>query len=72
MGLSTLIANYMEHSKNVKKLSPDTLQAYRIDLWQFWEFAGEGWMEKETLSRLIKHLNQLFAPRSVKKKFAGV
>ncbi len=72
MDLSTLIANYMEHCKNVKKLSPDTLKAYRIDLRQFQEFAGEGWMEKETLSRFIMYLNQHFAPRSVKRKLASV
>ena len=53
MELSTLIANYMDHCENVKKLSPDTLKAYRIDLRQFREFVGEEWMEKETMSRFI-------------------
>lgn len=72
MDLSKLIANYMEHCKNVKKLSPGTLKAYRIDLRQFREFAGESWMEKETLSRFIMYLNRHFAPRSVKRKLASV
>lgn len=72
MELSTLIANYMDHCENVKKLSPDTLKAYRIDLRQFREFVGEEWMEKEALSRFIMHLNRRFEPRSVKRKLASV
>ena len=72
MELSTLIANYMDHCENVKKLSPDTLKAYRIDLRQFREFVGEEWMEKETMSRFIMYLNRRFAPRSVKRKLASV
>ena len=72
MELSTLIANYMDHCENVKKLSPDTMKAYRIDLRQFREFVGEEWMEKEALSRFIMHLNRRFEPRSVKRKLASV
>lgn len=72
MELSTLIANYMNHCENVKKLSPDTLKAYRIDLRQFREYVGENWMEKEALSRFVMHLNRRFEPQSVKRKLASV
>ncbi len=72
MDLTTIIANYMERCENVKKLSADTLKAYRIDLAQFRDFAGEGWTEKEALNRYIMHLNRSFAPRSVKRKLASV
>ena len=72
MDLTTIIANYMEHCEKVKKLSADTLKAYRIDLRQFRDFAGERWAEKETLNRYVMHLNRRFAPRSVKRKLASV
>ena len=72
MDLTTIITNYIEHCENVKKLSADTLKAYRIDLVQFRDFVGEGWAEKEVLNRYIMHLNRSFAPRSVKRKFASV
>ena len=72
MDLTTIIANYMEHCDNVKKLSADTLKAYRIDLRQFQDFAGERWAEKEMLNKYVMHLNRHFAPRSVKRKLASV
>lgn len=70
--LSTLINDYLDCCENSKKLSADTLKAYRIDLRQFWEFVGAQWTDKETLNRYIKHLNQCFSPRSVKRKLASV
>lgn len=70
--LSTLINDYLDCCENSKKLSADTLKAYRIDLRQFREFAGERWAEKGTLNRYVMHLNRGFAPRSVKRKLASV
>ena len=70
--LPKLIGDYLDGCENGKKLSPDTLKAYRIDLRQFREFAGERWAEKETLNRYVAHLNRRFAPRSVKRKLASV
>lgn len=70
--LSDLIAEYLERCKYERKLSPDTIKAYQIDLRQFSEFAGEGWPKRDVLEQYVKHLNQNFAPRSVKRKLASV
>ena len=38
--LSSLITDYLEVGEYEKRLSPDTIKAYRIDLRQFLEFTG--------------------------------
>ena len=70
--LSSLIAEYLEVSEYEKQLSPDTIKAYRIDLRQFLEFTGGDWPDRNVLNQYIKHINQTFAPRSVKRKLASV
>lgn len=70
--LSACISQYLETAQYERKLSADTLKAYRIDLRQFSEFVGGKWPDKELLSLYIKHLNGNFAPRSVKRKLASV
>lgn len=70
--LSILIAKYLDLAKYGKKLSFNTLKAYRIDLQQFSEFTQGTLADKEKLSQYVKHLNQHFAPRSVKRKLASV
>ena len=70
--LSACISQYLETAQHERKLSPDTLKAYQIDLRQFSEFVGGEWPDKELLSLYIKHLNGSFAPRSVKRKLASV
>lgn len=70
--LSESIADYLETGKYERKLSPDTIKAYQIDLRQFSEFVNGTWPDRGLLSNYIKHLNQNFAPRSVKRKLASV
>lgn len=70
--LSSLILSYLEAGEYEKQLSPDTIKAYRTDLQQFADFTGGVWADKDTLNRYIRHLNQHFAPRSVKRKLASV
>nr|WP_297283432.1 site-specific integrase [uncultured Agathobaculum sp.] len=70
--LKFLIANYIEVSENIKKLSPNTIKAYRIDLKQFASFTQNTLAKKDVIKRYIMHLNQQFAPRSVKRKIASV
>lgn len=70
--LSSLIADYLEVCEYEKQLSQDTIKAYRIDLQQFLEFTGDARPDKEVLNQYIKHINQVFAPRSVKRKLASV
>ena len=70
--LPSLIADYLEAGQYEKQLSADTIKAYRIDLWQFLSFTKGAWADKDMLEQYIKHLNQHFAPRSVKRKLASV
>ena len=41
--LSDAINEYLKAAKYERKLSPDTIKAYRIDLRQFSEFTSGGW-----------------------------
>ena len=70
--LRSLIEHYLDAAACEKKLSPDTIKAYRIDLKQFAAFTDDTMVNKEVLSQYIKYLNQRFAPRSVKRKLASV
>lgn len=66
------ITDYLDACEFEKKLSPNTIKAYRIDLRQFAEFTEQKSADLEILNQYIKHLNQHFAPRSVKRKLASV
>lgn len=68
--LLILITSYLEMCEYEKSLSPDTIKAYSIDLKQFLAFAGEEPINTKMLAQYIKHLNQSYAPRSVKRKLA--
>ncbi len=70
--LSEMVAWYLERAEREDNLSPDTLKAYRIDLHQFLAFVGGREVNKMLLSQYVQHLNQTFAPRSVKRKLASV
>lgn len=70
--LSSWIDAYLEVCEYEKNLSPDTVKAYRIDLKQFLTFTDENSVDLELLNRYIKHLNQTFSPRSVKRKLASI
>lgn len=70
--ISHLAASYLEMCEYEKRLSPDTIKAYRIDLKQFAAFVGETEVDIKILNQYIKYLNQSFAPRSVKRKLASI
>lgn len=70
--LSQSIGQYLEMCEYERNLSPDTIKAYRIDLRQFSEFTKYEWADRNLLNQYIKHLNQNFAPRSVKRKLASL
>ena len=72
LDLSSLIAAYLEECEYEKNLSLNTVKAYRIDLNQFLFFAGDHSVDLDLLNRYIKHLNQNFSPRSVKRKLASI
>lgn len=70
--LTSQIAHYLQMCRLEKNLSPDTLKAYRTDLTQFAAFAQDAAVDKALLGRYAAHLNQHFAPRSVKRKLASI
>ena len=70
--LADQISSYLRSCEFEKKLSPDTLKAYRIDLAQFAAFSQNANVDKVLLGNYAVHLNQNFAPRSVKRKLASV
>lgn len=70
--LVSLISNYIEVIEHIKKLSPNTIKAYRIDLHQFASFTKNILANKDMIKQYIVYLNQQFAPRSVKRKIASV
>lgn len=66
------ITDYLMMAEHEKKLSPETLKAYRIDLRQFLEFTADRPIDRHLLSQYVAHLNQNFSPRTVKRKLASV
>ena len=72
LSMSTAIHEYLEMCKYEKKLSANTVKAYRIDLYQFAEFTKGEWADRKTLSNYLKYLNQNFLPRSAKRKIASI
>ena len=70
--LSQFVSSYLEMCEYEKKLSPDTVKAYRIDLTQFLDFSEGGEVDVNTIDRYIRYLNQSFAPRTVKRKLASL
>lgn len=72
LSMSTAISEYLEMCQCERKLSTNTVKAYRIDLCQFLKFTKGEWADKKVLSSYIKYLNQKFLPRSVKRKIASI
>lgn len=70
--LNEYVTQYLHACEFEKNLSPDTLKAYRIDLTQFTAFVQDRTVDQALLRQYIVHLNQNFAPRSVKRKLASV
>ena len=66
--LPELVSQYLESDAQEKKLSPHTIKAYRIDLYQFLSFVNGRSVDKELLSQYVKHLNSHFSPRTAKRK----
>ena len=67
-----MIADYLHNLEHVRKLSKDTLKAYRIDLQQFLLFTEAQPVDRQLLSNYVAYLNHTFSPRTVKRKFASV
>lgn len=70
--LEELFTTYLDLCRYEKKLSQDTLKAYRIDLRQFACFCAGRQGDKDIINSYVKYLNETFVPRSVKRKLASV
>lgn len=70
--LSKQITDYLDVCEHEKRLSPNTIKAYHIDLMQFSDFAKNQPIGADLLNQYIKYLNLRFAPRSAKRKLASI
>ena len=52
--MANLISQYLVSGEYERKLSPNTLKAYRIDLLQFSEFVNGEWPDLNALNEYIK------------------
>ena len=62
--LEALIECYLDICQYEKKLSQDTLKAYRTDLAQFRAFVGGAEVSRDLLSQYIKYLNKILKTNS--------
>ena len=70
--ISSYVEWFLDLCETEKKLSPHTIKAYRIDLFQFATFVKDSKVDKVLLNSYIKYLNSQFAPRSAKRKIASI
>lgn len=76
----TEIQNYLSNCEHQKQLSPNTIQAYKIDAKNFLSFLSQYKLQNEQASRIGKEIIQQFvdnllvhyAPRTCKRKTACI
>ncbi len=61
---------YLNYCKNQRKLSVETIRAYRSDLMQFQIFMQSKHLQRQDISAYVTHLQRIHKPRSVKRKIA--
>ena len=70
------IEPYLNRCQNEKRLSKDTVKAYRLDLYQYRDYLYEmkmkslkpGQVTKRMIQEYIMYLNEKFAAKTVKRK----
>lgn len=71
--LSVEIENYLFVCKEIKRLSPLTVKAYRIDLTQYYFFSErKDIFSKKCITEYIDYLYKQFKPKSAKRKIASM
>ena len=71
--ISTYLENYYQDCSLRKRLSHQTLKAYKIDLNQYFDFIGTEINNTKKMTNYILWLNQKYAkPKTVKRKIASV
>lgn len=66
------VSSYLEYCEFRKELDWNTLKAYRIDLRQFFEYAGEDIPVKETIENYITELHKKYKQKTIKRKIASI
>ena len=66
--------DYLNYCAKQKRLDPKTVKAYRIDIRQYLDFIGSNHTEltRKSIDDYLSDLNQIFMPRSVKRKIAAI
>lgn len=72
MDLQQNIGEYLDYCKFRKELDFNTLKAYRIDLRQFFEFAGKGMPDRRIIEAYITELHKKYRQKTVKRKIASL
>lgn len=72
MDLQQNIGEYLDYCKFRKELDFNTLKAYRIDLRQFFEFAGKEMPDRRIIEAYITELHKKYRQKTVKRKIASL
>lgn len=72
MKLKDRVKPYLEYCEYRKELNRKTLKAYRIDLRQFFDFAGCDEPDKERIEEYITELHKDYKQKTVKRKIASI
>ncbi len=74
-GEDNLLEDFLQMMSAEKGASLNTLDSYRRDLIQFWEFHGNKTLESispDDISAFIRNLSQRYAPKSVARKISAI
>jgi len=63
---------YLEYCEFRKELNEKTINAYRIDLKQFFDFVGNKAMDKQKIENYITNLHKKYKQKTIKRKIASV
>ena len=63
---------YLEYCEFRRKLNNKTINAYRIDLKQYFDFIGEAAFDKQKIEEYITVLHRKYKQKTVKRKIATV
>lgn len=64
--------SYLEYCQYRKELNAKTINAYRIDLKQYFDFIGDDILDKRKIEEFITELHRKYKQKTVKRKIATV
>ena len=63
---------YLEYCEFRKELNIKTINAYRIDLKQYFDYIGEDALDKQRIEDYITDLHKKYKQKTVKRKIATI